>query len=85
MDMALYESIDSLSDDAVNASDNSYTEYEELGPTRELRVGDKIEVYWPLYDQCYPGSVSEYSEATGKHRIAYHDGEVENLKMEKEN
>ena len=36
-------------------------------------------------NQYYPGSVSEYAEATGKHRIAYDYGQVENLKMDEEN
>ena len=40
---------------------------------------------WPLDDQYYSGSVSEYSEASGKHRIDYDDGEVKNLKMKEEN
>ena len=80
MDMALDETIDSLCEVAANESEDSYTEPEELGPTRDLRVGDEIEVFWPLDGQYYPGSVSEYSEDTGKHRIDYDDGEVENLK-----
>ena len=87
MDTALNESIDSITMDAGNPTDDSVssTEPDELGPTRELKIGDKIEVYWPLDDQYYPGSVSEYAEATGKHRIAYDDGQVENLKMDEEN
>ena len=73
--------------DAVNSTDDSVstTEPDELGPTPELKIGDKIEVYWPLYDQYYPGSVSKYAEATGKHRISYDGGQVENLKMDDEN
>ena len=64
MDMTLNESIDSLSKVAVNEYDESCTEPEELGSTRELRVVDKIEVYWPLDVQFYPGSVSEYAGPT---------------------
>ena len=60
-------------------------EPEKLGPIRKLRVGGKIEMYWPLDDQYHPGSVSEYSEATGKHITAYYDCEVENLKMKEQN
>ena len=46
---------------------------------------DKIEVYWPLDDQYYLVSVYDYSEAAARHRIAYDDDEVENLKMKEEN
>ena len=69
--------IGSLNKDTSNESDDcvSITETEEIGPTHEL------EIYWPLGDQYYPGSVSHYSEATEKHRIAYGDGQVEKLKM----
>ena len=79
--------IDSLDKDSPNEAYDcvSITETEELGATHELQVGDKIEVYWPLDDQYYPGPVSDYSEATGKHRIAYDNGQVENLKMKEEN
>ena len=42
-------------------------------------------MYWPLDDQYYPDSVSEYSEAIVKHRIAYDDVEIENLKTKEEN
>ena len=57
----------------------------ELGPTHDLQIGDKIEVCWPLDNQYYHLSVSDYSETTGKHRISYDDGQVENLKMKEEN
>ena len=46
--MALIESIDFLSQVAANESDESYKEPEELGPTRKLRVGHKIELYRSL-------------------------------------
>ena len=86
MDTALNESIDSIAMAVNDTCDTvSSTEPDELGPTRELKIGDKIEVYWPLDDQYYPGSVSEYAEDTGKHRIAYDDVQVENLKVDEEN
>ena len=85
MDTALDESIDSLNKDTLEKIDDcvSITETNELVPTHELRVGDKIEVYWPLDDQYYPGSVVEYSEATGKHLISYDDAQVEKFKNER--
>ena len=47
LDTALNESIDSLNKDASIEPDGCFSiaEIEELGPTHELRVGDKIEVY----------------------------------------
>ena len=54
MDTALDKSIDSLNKDNSEQTDDcvSITETDELGLTHELRVGDKIEVYWPLDDLC---------------------------------
>ena len=62
MDIALDESIDYFNNDASVEPDDcvSITEAEELGLTYEIRVGEKIEVYWPLDGQYYPGSVSDY-------------------------
>ena len=53
MDRALFESIDSLKKDNSNeqGDSSSITQTEELGPTHELRVEDKIEVYGPLDDK----------------------------------
>ena len=83
---ALEESVDSLPQNQLNqeveTSENSETE--ELETTHDLCVGYKIELHWHLEDKCYPGSVSEYSENTGKHRINYDDGEIENLNMKNE-
>ena len=52
MDTALNESIDSITIDAMKDTDDSIgsTEPDELGPTRELKIGDKVEAYWPSED-----------------------------------
>ena len=70
----------SLNKDTVNVADVciSIIGIEDLVPTRELRIGEKIQVYWLLDDQYYPGYLSEYSEAIVKHRMVYDDGQVEN-------
>ena len=54
------------------------------GNSRNTTVVDKIEVYWPLDDKFYPVSISEYKENTGKQKIAYDDGQTENLNMKNE-
>ena len=64
--------------------DTTNTEPEELGTTRDLCVGDEIEVYWPLDNKFYTGSITEYNENTGKLIIAYDDGQNENLNMKHE-
>ena len=47
MHTPLNKSIDSITMDAENGNDDSVssTETDELGPTRELKIGDKVEVY----------------------------------------
>ena len=74
MHTVLNESIDYLNDEVVKETAVCNSESEELGTTWELEVRDKIEVYWPLGDRNYPGSVAEYSENRGKHLLAYDDG-----------
>lgn len=39
-------------------------------------VGDKIEVYWPLENKYYPGTV-EAKQDDGKLSVAYDDGDME--------
>ena len=41
-------------------------------------------MYWPLDDKFYPVSISKYEENIGKHKIAYDDGQTENLNMKNE-
>lgn len=50
---------------------------------RHLHVGDRVEVYWPIMKQYYPGKVAERTQA-GRHRIEYDDGDIEVLQMEEE-
>lgn len=45
-------------------------------------VGENIEVYWPLDDQYYPGTIGNIDE--GKYTVNYDDGEVEILDMQEE-
>lgn len=83
MDTALNESIYPITIDAVNETDDcvSSTEPDELGPTRELKIGDKTEVWWPSDYHYYSVFLSVYAEGTEKHRLAHDDGQAENLKM----
>lgn len=47
-------------------------------------VGRRIEVYWPDDEEYYRGKVTHFLIATGKHRIKYDDGEMEDLSLTQE-
>ena len=80
------ESVEYLLGEAGNESVDirSISEPEELGTTHDLSVGGKIELHWHLDDQDYSWSKSEYHENTGTNKIAYDEGQLENLNMKNE-
>lgn len=47
---------------------------------REPELGDRLEVYWPLDDRYYAGSVMDVKE-DGRHLIHYDDDEDEELQL----
>lgn len=53
----------------------------EIGPTRSIEVGDRVEVYWSGDDEYYSGTIDSYNPESGKHAINYDDGDTENLDM----
>lgn len=44
-------------------------------PKGKEAVGKKVKVYWPAMGRWYVGKVKEYDKPSGKHLIAYQDGE----------
>lgn len=48
-----------------------------------MRVGDELDVWWPLDNVYYPGVVTAV-EKDGRHRIDYEDGDVERVYLRKE-
>ena len=44
-------------------------------PKGKEAVGKKVKVYWPAMGRWYVGRIKEYEKASGKHLIAYQDGE----------
>ena len=46
-------------------------------------VGDKVDFYWPLDSQYYPGVVAETQD--GHHTVVYDDGDLEIVDFNKEN
>ena len=77
------DSITDESPDMIHEPDD-LSDRGEIGPTIDLNIGGKIEVYWPLDIEYYPGTVTTYDGATGFHGINYDDGDHESLDMDKE-
>lgn len=48
-----------------------------------MRVGDELDVWWPLDNAYYPGVVGAVMD-DGRHRIDYDDGDVERVYLRKE-
>lgn len=46
--------------------------------------GSNVEVYWPLDDKLYPGTVASINEDDNKYIINYSDGDIETLYMSNE-
>jgi len=96
LDISIDDAIDS-SDGEANLGPSQYTK-EAFGNNDEPgnfdmedscgmvlpQVGDSIEVFWPIDDQYYPGTVASFNDATGKFAINYNDGEKENLRLQDE-
>jgi len=55
-----------------------------VAPRGKDAVGLKVKVYWPGMGRWYVGRVKEYDKATGKHLIAYQDGEQHLVLMRNE-
>ncbi|XP_049366931.1 sister chromatid cohesion protein PDS5 homolog D-like [Solanum verrucosum] len=47
-------------------------------------IGAKIKVWWPLEQVFYEGVISSFDSETNKHKVIYDDGEVEKLRLHKE-
>lgn len=56
--------------------------YREGNPAPE--DGMRIEVYWPKYKAYYKGTISSFHQTTGQHEVRYDDGDIENIKLNKE-
>lgn len=85
--MMLHDTIESIPGEPIDDIFNDYNQdFGHIGPTfpRELNTGDKMEVFWPIQARYYPGIVSNYDEATGKHVIHYDDCDHETLDMRDE-
>ena len=87
LNMMLNDSIKSISEGPrYDISDDFSSDFSDTGSIipRAQNIGDKIEVFWPITATYYPGIVSNYDEAIGKHDIDYGDGDHETLDMKYE-
>lgn len=55
-----------------------------MSSTSLARIGDAIEVYWPEDSTHYAGCVTAFNIKSGRHRVEYFDGDVENLYLKDE-
>ena len=53
------------------------------GANSEL-IGKRIRVWWPLDKKYYKGLVTAFNSKTGKHMVAYEDGDKEKVALKKE-
>ena len=77
-----------------NDDENSHiSDDEDVSPEPEIvtppqndlpSVGDRVEIFWPIDNAFYKGSVSELTP-DGKHVIVYDDEDVETIMMSEEN
>ena len=44
-------------------------------------IGKKVKVFWPVDSQWYTGTVEEYNEGNGEHKLCYPDGDEEWVKI----
>lgn len=44
-------------------------------------IGHKVKVFWPVDERWYEGSVEEYNQAMGEHKLRYKDGDSEWVKI----
>ena len=40
-------------------------------------IGKKVQVFWPVDEQWYSGTVYEYDPTSGEHLLRYEDGDAE--------
>ncbi len=45
------------------------------------KIGDRVELFRPLYKAYYPGNITSYDSAEGKYMVQYDDGDSENLNL----
>jgi len=44
-------------------------------------IGHNVKVFWPVDERWYEGTVEEYNQAMGEHKLRYRDGDTEWVKI----
>ena len=75
LDIALVESVDDIPDqeEEPDLTETEPADSGEMGPTHNIEVGDRVEVYWSGDEEYYPGTADSYDPDSGKHAINYDD------------
>lgn len=55
-----------------------------MGKKRTPKLGDVVEVYWPIDEKWYRGELQKRTRANGRFVVGYEDGECETLDLRKE-
>ncbi len=50
-------------------------------PGADSMIGKKVPVFWPVDEQWHEGTVEEYNQSTGEHKLRYEDGDTEWVKI----
>ena len=58
------------------SADGTHTGAEARG---KAAVGRRLSLYWPLDAAWYPATVHSYDKRSGKHRLLYEDGILEQV------
>jgi len=56
----------------------------EHAPKGKEAVGHRVKVYWPAMGKWYVGRIKDYDRGTGKHLVAYQDGEQHSVLLRNE-
>ena len=44
-------------------------------------IGKNVQVFWPVDESWYTGTVHEYDATTGEHLLRYEDGDAEWVRL----
>ena len=53
----------------------------QLAILGDAALGAKVEVWWPMDENWYSGTVTAFDELRFQHTVSYQDGDVEFLKL----
>lgn len=90
VDISLDRALDDMNDTSIADGKHDIPDTseitEEVGPfiSPLPSIGDKLEIYWPLENQYYPGHVASIDGETQMFNINYDDGDQETVNLSDE-